>query len=593
MVSTWRQASIIGRPVGLASGSRRPPAAVTAVLLLTLAALGCSTSPDDERSPAIEEPSRTTEAVLPTTTVQPDSPSTTAQPDQPEPPPTTEAEQADPATTAQAEQTSPTPTTTEAEQAEKPTSQSDQTSPSGTVTDGATSGLGADSASSQSYENILRSVDPGVAPALLPWGDGFLEYGYRATGEHQWDHTRLLFRLSADGRSWSDFETLQVPFEDVLASDTSGHPIAAVATDGQRLLFVVQHGDRILVSITSDLSDWDTIEIVPPQPDGLPYGVRAEPIAEQLAIGPDGWLLYTSIHLGVDAREIAPADIRESAQYIGLGDPDYVGGEFVYGESRGLEIWWKTKQQEPDEPGQTRFVTWEELGIDEDTYRHYGIAHYANKPYTPNWFISGEVWSADWGQEPVRAALPEVRAAWWTVVGTDAGYVGLPRLGQLGYAPYGVVEYPMFFSRDGLAWAAIDAPEGDREGDRLLPSQISAVENGVLVIGDVVPDGQDRFPVGSRLWLGDATGSDWQAVALPGLPEQSWIALRAGGHGAAGMGGPTEGDWSAQRIVGSKDGVDWLVVEDSTAGDLRTMAINGDVMVGIDGQGNSRRFLVP
>ena len=103
MVSTWRQASIIGRSVGLALGSRRPLVAAGAFLLLALAALGCSASPDDEPSPAIAEQSRTTEAVLPTTTVQPFSPSTTAQPDQPEPPPTT-------TTTAEPE---PSPTTIE------------------------------------------------------------------------------------------------------------------------------------------------------------------------------------------------------------------------------------------------------------------------------------------------------------------------------------------------------------------------------------------------------------------------------------------------------------------------------------------------
>ena len=41
-----------------------------------------------------------------------------------------------------------------------------------------------------------------------------------------------------------------------------------------------------------------------------------------------------------------------------------------------------------------------------------------------------------------------------------------------------------------------------------------------------------------------------------------------------------------------RDGVNWLVMEDSAPSDLR-MVINGDVMVGVDGQGNSKRFLIP
>ena len=123
--------------------------------------------------------------------------------------------------------------------------------------------------------------------------------------------------------------------------------------------------------------------------------------------------------------------------------------------------------------------------------------------------------------------------------------------------------------------------------------QLSAVENGILVAGDVSGSPEPYVPIGSRLWLGDATGSDWRSVALPGLPERSWLSLRDGGYGTAGVGGLPEGDWSAQWILGSVDGVNWLVKEDSAAGDMRMMAINGDVMVGIDRQGNVGRFLIP
>ena len=196
-------------------------------------------------------------------------------------------------------------------------------------------------------------------------------------------------------------------------------------------------------------------------------------VEPSLAIGPDGWLLHTSTRLGVDLRVLAPADIGESAQDIRFGVP----------ESQGLNVEWKTEQQEPDESNFSRFVTWEELGIDEDTYLHYGIAEYLINPRTPSWLTSGEVWSAHWGQEPIRVELPEViGAAWWTVVGTDAGYVGLPRL--------------------------------------------------------------------------------------------------------------AEGDWHAQWILATIDGVDWLVMEDPAPSDLR-MIIDGNAMVATDRQGNVRRFPIP
>ena len=105
---------------------------------------------------------------------------------------------------------------------------------------------------------------------------------------------------------------------------------------------------------------------------------------------------------------IAPVDIRESARYIRLGDPDFVGGESVQGESLGLEIDWETEQHEPSDPYFSRFVTWEELGIDEDTYRYYGIAHFGNKPYTPSW---RSMWVAEWGNEPGRASGREFGGA--------------------------------------------------------------------------------------------------------------------------------------------------------------------------------------
>ena len=416
------------------------------------------------------------------------------------------------------------------------------------------------------------------APRLVPWGDGFLEFGYPASSDG-WDGTHLNMRVSADGLTWSAIEALPVPFSDVLARDTSRYPIDDVASDGQRLLLDVQQGDRALVAITSDLANWDTFEIVFAQPDGLPHGVRAKTRAGGLAIGPDGWLLHTSTSLGVDLRVLAPADIRESAQDIRFSVP----------ESQGLNVKWKTEQQAPGESNFSRFVTWEELGIDEDTYLHYGVAEYLISPRTPSWLISGAVWSADWGQEPIRAELPEVSgAAWWTVVGTDAGYVGLPRLAEGGWPPSVGVKHEMFFSPDGLTWVAIDAPEGAR----VSLMQLSAVEDGVLVIGDVSEEDYYYNPVESRLWLGDATGSNWRAVELPELPERSWIDMRDGGRGAVGLSGLTEGDWHVQRILGTIDGVDWLVMEDPAPSDLR-MVINGNAMVATDRQGNSRRFPIP
>ena len=122
-------------------------------------------------------------------------------------------------------------------------------------------------------------------------------------------------------------------------------------------------------------------------------------------------------------------------------------------------------------------------------------------------------------------------------------------------------------------------------------AELVAVENGILVVGDV-SEGAVYNPIRSQMWLADATGSDWRSVELPGLPERSWINIHDGGHGVVGVSGLTEGDWRTQWIVGSMNGVDWLVMEHPAPRELR-MVIIGDVMLATDREGNTRRFLIP
>lgn len=58
-------------------------------------------------------------------------------------------------------------------------------------------------------------------------------------------------------------------------------------------------------------------------------------------------------------------------------------------------------------------------------------------------------------------------------------------------------------------------------------------------------------------------------------------------------GGTSENDLSVEWMMASRDGINWLVVEDPTVGDLEGFVINGNVMLAFDRQGNSHRFLLP
>ncbi len=52
-------------------------------------------------------------------------------------------------------------------------------------------------------------------------------------------------------------------------------------------------------------------------------------------------------------------------------------------------------------------------------------------------------------------------------------------------------------------------------------------------------------------------------------------------------------DSSVEWMMTSRDGVDWLVVEDPAVGGLRGFVVNGNVMLAFDSQGNTHRFVLP
>ena len=351
-----------------------------------------------------------------------------------------------------------------------------------------------------SFDSFLRNK---AAPAILPWRDGFLEFGHPEDPPGSIpDRSRLVMRVSADGLVWTSPEPFPVLFENLLV-DHGPSPVHDVTSDGLRLVFALQQDDSIYVSITDDLVDWETIEIVPPPDEGGPDGARADTWAEQLAVGPDGWLLRTS----------------------------------TTGQS------------------------------------------------------SGDVWSARWGEEPSRAALPAVDGGTCCrVVGTSAGFVALALLDGFGQPAPGDPEPVVFYSPDGSSWLAVDPPA--RAGARL--SGLRAVEDGVLVTGRGPAGSGQQWEAETQVWLGDATGSNWRPAGLP-LPPGRWhIRLWGDGLGAVGTAERLdEGDWlDWLYVIGSADGVNWLAERFHTAWDYR-FEINGNVIVGVHYSGEIRRFVIP
>ncbi|MCY4663254.1 MAG: hypothetical protein OXC00_01160, partial [Acidimicrobiaceae bacterium] len=143
-------------------------------------------------------------------------------------------------------------------------------------------------------------------------------------------------RVSADGLDWTSPEPSPVPFESLLAGDVppSPGPIHDVTSDGLRLVFALQQDDRIYVSITDDLTDWETVEIVPPPVQGLADGARTDTSAEQVTIGPDGWLPRTSTP-GLTSGHVWSATWGEEPSRVPLPEVDGATCCSVVGTSAG------------------------------------------------------------------------------------------------------------------------------------------------------------------------------------------------------------------------------------------------------------------
>ena len=549
MVSTWRQASTIGRPVGLAFRSGRPPAAAAAFLLLTLAALGCSTSPDGERSPAIEEPASTTAAAP---RVEETQPQLGTEPSEPEPFPTTSA----PTATTTSPTTTTPPTTTalpeDATGPEEPSTLDDedaQTTPDDASAesdnDGTTAGVLSESEGS--LETVTTAIPPDLIKVqLLPWGDGFLNLGYlraEETDEEPCNASQLRIRTSDDGLQWTEFYDLEIPSVHAMPSDFSGHDDfyidcrrftyrfpSHIASDDKRLAIAsqwpvgletwagvtpssaalldaaIQVTPMIRLSVTEDLVTWETSEIPIDLPEDLHESLNTEPRVTGLSLHDDGWLMKLTTLTYMNFFALVPNDIRDSAA---MARPDFSGA--WHDESSGEEgvtIEWSTNDN-PHVFSNTRFVSWDELGTTQALFDKYGPN---NQPYPLGELYSDSILVASWGEDPESLSLP-YDAKYSHVVPTDAGYLALSNPSEAGNHPGLFGSGTMFFSADGKTWERISP----LAGDEIWVHSIRGVNGGVVAFGSPSPNSAAFFEDDWKndFWLGSPDGSDWQQLDIP------------------------------------------------------------------------------
>ena len=362
---------------------------------------------------------------------------------------------------------------------------------------------------------------------IVPWGDGILEVGWLKIGEEPngngiYDETRLVARTLVDSQTCQSIQPLSeatdLPecWEDLgeYQSLYEGGRISAIISDGRRLLVASEADDQIYVSVTNDLDSWDTTEIELPRPSGLPDFVYASSYVDHLAVNPNGWLAKITTEVSIDV--LALAGIREPKTKIRsvyeLGDDVHIPVEFVLFEGLFVE-WWLDDERRYREK---QFFSWDNLGISHSMFCHYSY-YCSMKHYIHSSNVSGSVWSALWGEEPVRVELPMgfgVGGRCCAIVGTSAGYMAFSDPSEGGYDPTWFGSANAFFSSDGIRWDLIDSPSG-------VFLDLWTTRDGV-VASNVPSRGDDELP-GSNWdtiywWFADSDGSNWREIEEPLKP---------------------------------------------------------------------------
>ena len=328
----------------------------------------------------------------------------------------------------------------------------------------------------------------------------------------------LLMRASDDGNDWTSPERFSVPFtvsplraygEEVFS------PQILVASNGNRLLLVIEEASTVKAFVTTDLDVWDQSTSQFQRPEYLHPKIGIWFGLEDVVLGPNGWLVRAIGSMSPDPYLMAPDDIRSEAVYI------------TYDNSAicpiGIELQWYTVDS-TYETLDSRCMTWDELGIDYNTFWYYA-SFLGNKPYAQSENFSGWVWSQEWefvassGDSKTWVELPYIGAKrCCDIIGTTAGYLALTEPYLAGYNPLWSGPQEMFFSRDGYEWESIETPESTHMEDRREQGDSSftfiwSIHNlgdAILVSGHWYSDHPDYALGDPAMWIIDADGTNWR-----------------------------------------------------------------------------------
>jgi hypothetical protein len=396
---------------------------------------------------------------------------------------------------------------------------------------------GTHSATSGFFETVSPAVfSDRVDQQLLPWGDGFLHIVLPPPGapEEACYVDQLWTRFSTNGVEWTEFSYLEIPdvhsrptpplgqdddyscwtdnfSRSVHISSDGAHlaiasqwPISAVTYPGytarnlELLDQLLENPPLIFLSITTDLVNWETLELPIPRPAGLHDSLQAASRLVDLSLDDQGWLLVLETAKYMNLLSLMPEDIRESAAEV-RPTHDAPWYDESSGE-RGMSVDWRTAETPYGEYPYTRFVPWSELGTTSDLYDTYGSV--PMKPYLQPWHFSRSMLTASWGHNPSQFELPDHAKygnSCCQVVRTESGYVGLSDHSLAGYDPARFGPADIEFSPDGETWEY----RGPITEPRMWVRAIYAVKGGI-----VAHSSPSDTHVGTGGWASSIGGCD-------------------------------------------------------------------------------------
>jgi len=230
-------------------------------------------------------------------------------------------------------------------------------------------------------------------------------------------------RFTVDGVDWEPREMVLPPGVTYLSSVTAvGDRLAAVYSVVDPLTGSSVDG-TITVATTTDLTNWNTQDIVVPSPGELPDGFTWQVSAQGFAANDNGWVVSVYDSVDMDPYALVPVELRDEI--------NSANGMGVSTDELGITIEYDFDDT-GNNPAQTRMFTWDELGVAPELAE----------------LVSGQnsastLWAAQWDGEPIP---------------TDGGQDGA----AIAVTPEGFVQWTdqSWFSPDGIAWTASPLPDG-------------------------------------------------------------------------------------------------------------------------------------